>query len=400
MKKKKLLEAIQNKKQEIYDLVNQDKLEEAEAAKKELCNLQKKYELIEDLEEDADEEAGNEKNFIDRNKMIDFLEKKKAEDKEKMENVFVKGLKAGIGKAILTEEETKILNAMKEGTEKDGGLTVPIDIKTQIEELRRAEDALETLVNVEKVNTESGSRVIEELADQTPFDNVDEEADFPEVDTPTLRKIEYKIKKKGGILIVTNELLEDSAVNIIAYLKKWIAKKAKATRNFMILKKAKEITTGKEIEIAGLDDLKDIFNVTLDPAIAAISVVVTNQDGFNWLDKLKDKDGNYLLQKDPTKPTQKLLFGVYPVKRVGNKTLKTEEGKIPFFIGSLKEAITIFDREKLSLTISEVAGDLWKTDRTGIKVRERLDIKEVDTDAIVLAQVAGASTLSARVAKK
>ena len=137
MKKKKLLEAIQNKKQEIYDLVNQDKLEEAEAAKKELCNLQKKYELIEDLEEDADEEAGNEKNFIDRNKMIDFLEKKKAEDKEKMENVFVKGLKAGIGKAILTEEETKILNAMKEGTEKDGGLTVPIDIKTQIEELKR-----------------------------------------------------------------------------------------------------------------------------------------------------------------------------------------------------------------------------------------------------------------------
>lgn len=93
------------------------------------------------------------------------------------------------------------------------------------------------------------------------------------------------------------------------------------------------------------------------------------------------------------------MFGVYPVKRVGNKTLKTEEGKIPFFIGSLKEAITIFDREKLNLTTSEVAGDLWKTDRTGIKVRERLDIKEIDTDAIVLAQVTKASTFSARAAK-
>ena len=73
---------------------------------------------------------------------------------------------------------------MNEGKDEDGGLTVPKDIKTAIKELRRSEDALETLVNVEPVKTLSGSRVIERYADQTPFDNIDEAAEFPDVSTP------------------------------------------------------------------------------------------------------------------------------------------------------------------------------------------------------------------------
>ena len=51
----------------------------------------------------------------------------------------------------------------------------------------------------------------------------------------------------------------------------------------MIIAKIKEITTGKEITVDTLDDLKRIFNITLDPAITATSCVVTNQDGYNWL---------------------------------------------------------------------------------------------------------------------
>lgn len=58
---------------------------------------------------------------------------------------------------------------MSEGSDEDGGLTVPKDIRTQIKELRRSEDALENLVNVEHVNTKSGTRVIERAADQTPL---------------------------------------------------------------------------------------------------------------------------------------------------------------------------------------------------------------------------------------
>lgn len=379
---KKLLDSIKAKKQEVRDFCKAGKIEDAAKAKDELKDLQAQFDLLYDLEQDKldnmqqQAQAGTAKTIVDQTK--------------KIANAFVNAIRAAVGKSDLSADDREILNSMNEGKDEDGGLTVPKDIRTAVKELRRSEDALETLVNVEYVNTLSGSRVIELYADQTPFDNVDEAAEFPEVSTPQFEKIDYKVKKKGGILKVTQELLSDSAENIIAYLKRWIAKKAKATRNFLIIAKIREITKDAEVAVDGLDDLKKIFNIFLDPAIALSSCVITNQDGYNWLDTLKDKDGKYIMQPDPTKPMSMLLFGKYPVKKVGNKTLPstavTDGYKVPLVCGDLKEAITIFDRETLTIDISNTAGKLWETDQTGIKVRERLDIQSVDEEAIIMAE--------------
>lgn len=122
----------------------------------------------------------------------------------------------------------------------------------------------------------------------------------------------------------------------------------------------------------------------LDPAIALGAVVVTNQSGFNFLDKLKDEKGNYILQPDPTDKTKKLLFGEYPITKVSNKTLPNVGGKAPIICGDLKEAITIFDRETLTIDITNLAAGSWEKDQTSIKVRERLDIQTVDADAVVM----------------
>lgn len=375
---KKLLDNIKAKKQEVRDLCKTGKIEDAAKAKDELKDLQAQFDLLYDLEQDKLDGI--------QQQVTNGSAKKVVDQTKQLIGAFVNAIKASVGKGNLSAEDKEILNSMKEGTDEDGGLTVPKDIRTAVKELRRSEDALETLVNVERVSTLSGSRVIEKYADQTPFDNVDEAAEFPEVSTPQFEKIDYKIKKKGGILKVTQELLSDTAENILGYLKKWIAKKAKATRNFMIIAKIREITDGKEVAVDGLDDLKKIFNIQLDPAIALTASVVTNQDGYNWLDTLKDKDGVYILQPDPTKPMSTLLFGKYPVKKVSNKTMPSIEGKAPIVCGDLKEAITIFDRETLTIDISDKAGDFWTTDQTGMKVRERLDIKSVDEEAIIMAE--------------
>lgn len=376
---RELLNKINAKKAEIKALVADKKLEEAKAAKEELREMQDSFNILADLEDDEQQQAqqaaengdaqvaGEEKNGL-----------------AKQVKAFTNAIKAAWKHKSVDKEDAEILNAMSEGSDEDGGLTVPKDIRTQIKELRRSEDALENLVNVEHVNTKSGTRVIERAADQTPFDNVDEAAEFPEVSTPQFEDIEYKVKKKGGILKVTQELLSDTAENIIAYLRKWIAKKAKATRNFMIVAKIEEICEGLEVAVTGLDDLKDIFNVMLDPAIALGAVVVTNQSGFNFLDKLKDEKGNYILQPDPTDKTKKLLFGEYPITKVSNKTLPNVGGKAPIICGDLKEAITIFDRETLTIDITNLAAGSWEKDQTSIKVRERLDIQTVDADAVVM----------------
>lgn len=384
---RELLNKINAKKAEIKALVADRKIEDAASAKEELKKLQASFNILADLEDDEAQQAqqqaaegnaqtaGNEKNGL-----------------AKQIKAFTNAIKAAWKKTEVTPEDREILNAMSEGSDEDGGLTVPKDIKTQIKELRRSEDALENLVNVERVTTKSGTRVIEREADQTPFDNVEEAAEFPEVSTPQFDSIDYKVKKKGGILKVTQELLSDTAENIMGYLKKWIVKKSKATRNFMIIAKIKEICAGLEVPVTGLDSLKDIFNVMLDPAIALGSVVVTNQSGFNFLDKLKDEKGNYILQKDPTQATKRLLFGEYPVIRLSNKTLQNVNGKAPIICGDLKEAITIFDRETLTIDISNLAAGMWEKDQTGIKVRERLDIQTVDADAVVMGLATVATT--------
>lgn len=376
---RELLNKINAKKAEIKALVADGKIEDATSAKEELKDLQKSFDILADLDDDDAQDA--QQNAQEGTAQTAAGEKNGL---AKQVKAFTNAIKAAWKKTDISPEDKEILNTMSEGSDEDGGLTVPKDIKTKIKESRRSEDALETLVNVEHVTTNSGSRVIEREADQTPFDNIDEAAEFPDVSTPQLENVDYKIKKKGGILKVTQELLSDTAENIMNYLKKWIAKKAKATRNFMIVAKIKEICKGLEVTVTGLDNLKDIFNVMLDPTIALGAVVVTNQSGFNFLDKLKDEKGNYILQKDPTQPTKRLLFGVYPVKVLSNKTLQNIDGKAPIICGDLKEAITIFDRETLTIDISNLAAGMWERDQTGIKVRERLDIQAVDTGAVVM----------------
>lgn len=398
----KLLKQINDKKNEVKSLVNDGKLDKARAAKEELKALQDKFDLLCDLEDDAHDGI---EDAVNAGKAKQVGGAAKA-DKKAIVKSFVNIIKAGfLHREVDEADMTVYKNALKSDTTAgdDGemgiGVTIPEDIRTEIIELRRSDDNLEQYVNVEGVTTKTGTRNIEVDAESTPFDNVDEAADFPEMDEPHFEPIEYKIKKKGGILKMTAELLEDTAQNIMAYINKWIAKKTKATRNTMILKVLNEMTAGAELVVEDIDDLKNIFNEELDPAIAATSVVITNQSGFNYLDKLKDKDGNYILQKDPTQKTKgKLLFGEYPIIKLSKKTLKsvaildgdgeTVKGyKHPVFCGDLKEAITLFDRNVLTIDMNDKGAGLWDKDMTGIKVRDRFDVQPVDKGAVVKGEI-------------
>lgn len=409
-----LLKKINDMKNAIRGLQGQGKTKEMEDKMTELRDMQKQFDILMELDEGDGEDiedavkSGKAKQIEDGQ-----TGEKKAYTKKQIIKAFVNRIVYGLRKTQMPEEDQKILNevttgdsssgiGMNEGSDEDGGFTVPQDISTDINTLRRTENDLEIYVNVEPVKTMKGSRVFEVDADSTPWKDVDEGEEFPEEETPKLKQIKYTIGKKGGIMKTTRELLQDTAENIMGYLNRWIAKKSRATRNAAILKKLDAITKGKEIALAGFDDFKDVFNVTLDPEIAASSIVLTNQSGFNYIDKIKDVKGNYMIQPDVTDKSKRLLFGVYPVHVVSNKTLKntsTLKGgtgtdkdtvvaeKYPFFIGDLKEAITLFDREKMTIELSTEAGDLWAKDLTGIKVRDRFDVQAVDEAAVIKGEV-------------
>lgn len=371
---KQKLEGLKNTAQV---LLNENKITDAKAKMNEIKELKAAIEIQKELDEEEQAVIVNKvKEKPKKNVVMDKIE------------VFLNAMKSPIDGRRLSSEEKEILNAttMTEGIPADGGLTVPKDVRTDIKELRKTDDALELLVNVERTTTLEGTRVIEVGADHTPFDNVEEGAQFPDISTPTFKDLAYKVKKKGGILKLTRELLQDSNAALLKYLKKWIATKAKATRNALIVAKLKEIWVTKVV-ITDIDDLKDIVDITLDPAYESTSIVLLNQDGYNYLNKLKDANGDYILQKDVTSSTKKLLFGLYPIKKVSNKVLPTTAGKAPVFIGDLKEAITIFDRETLTIEFNDKSDTLWNNDKIGMKVRERLDIQVVVEEAIVAGEI-------------
>lgn len=369
---KELLDSIKTKKQEVESLVNENKLEEATKSKEELIQLQNKLNILYDLEDDKEDIKNS------------LAGKEPIQNNEKIteEQAFLNAIK---NTALKKEIPSNVVNALK--TTEDEGMLVPQDISTKVKELRRQTQSLEQLVNIEKVTKTEGSRVVEKNADIVGFDAVDEEAVFPDMPDPDFKKISYKLKKFGGILKATQEFYQATFSSIKGYIIKWIAKKGVTTRNNLILKTIDDKLNGSKVTITSVDSIKDIINTKLDPAILNGTQIITNQDGFNWLDKLKDERGRYILQADITQKFDYLLFGKYPVIVFSNKQIKTNTNKAPFYIGNLKEFITLFDYEKLFIEMSSEAGDLWGKDMVGIKVRERLDVQVVDENALVKAEV-------------
>lgn len=281
----------------------------------------------------------------------------------------------------------QIRNSMNETTGTDGGYTVPEDVSTDIEYLREAKFSLQQLVSVETVSTMSGKRTYKKRSAQTGFNKVGEGAKIGANATPQFDRIEYTINKYAGILPVTNELFEDSDANIYNELTNWIADESRVTRNKLILEAIKK---NAETDLKDLDGIKKALNVTLGQAFKATSTIVTNDDGLQYLDTLKDNDGNYVLSANPSDPMKLVLSAgatTVPVKVIPNADLATTGNKIPFIIGDLKEGIKLFDRKKLNIMTSNtaMAGDLnaYEEDLTLFRAIEREDVQVRDKEAFI-----------------
>lgn len=299
-------------------------------------------------------------------------------DSQAYENAFVSFLK---GNASLDEKMT-IQAALSSTADADGGLLIPKDQETQVIELARNYSSLRDLVYVEPVSTLTGTRVIEVDGEYTPFAEVTEGSKISDIENGDFKAIPYSCKTYGGILPIPNNLLKDNKGNLLYYVSKWFAKKKVATENKLI---GDSLSTFSKTAMKGIDDIKTVLNKTLDPAISANAIVVTNQTGFNELDKMKDTDGNYLLQPDPTKPTQKLLKG-RPVKVYPDKVLANDTTKAPVIIGDFKRAITLFDRQLLTVDSTNIGAGAFETNSTKVRGLLRMDVQKFDEKAIVFLQ--------------
>lgn len=364
-----LLDKINNKKVEVRSLVDQGKIEEAKAAKDELKKLQDEFDILKDIDDTAVTNLEN-----NTNKGVNLNQKK--DSVKEFADAARKGFR----------------NSMNEGTAADGGYTVPEDIQTRINERRTAKTSLIDLVDVENVTTNKGSRTFKKRTQQTGFTKIGEGGKLSAGSTPQFERMSYEIAKYAGYFPVTNELLEDSDANITDTLVTWIGDESRVTRNKIILG---VIDQKAKTTIKSLDDIKEALNVTLGQAFKQTSCIVTNDDGLQRLDTLKNDRGEYLLQPSPADPMKMVLCAgatTVPVKVIPNDDMPsdtTTKGttKIPVIIGDLKEGIKFFDRKRLTLITSNiaVAGELnaFEEDLTLFRAIEREDCKTKDDAAFV-----------------
>lgn len=385
-----LLAKLEQAKTEVRSLLAEDKVTEAKEKMEEVRSLQAKVDLQRELEETEARAMGGAE--LDDNGSVQERDMKELESEYR--GIFLQGIRrrpiTSEQRSIIAEYERRAV--MNEGEtnpaipDGDVGMVVPQDIQTRINELTREWNDLSQYVTVENVTTLSGSRVLETDADMTPFADVDEYGEIQETDNPKFTPITYKVKKRAGYLPLTNELLADNDANLLGYVTNWIARKAAHTRNTHIIALLNNTLTPKT-----LDDLKAInkvLNVELDPAISRTSIILTNQDGWDWMDNQVDGNGRPILQDDFTQPGRKMYKG-RPIVVVSNRHLPsdTDNDLAPFIIGNLKQFMVLFNRRFFELASTREGGDAWRRDTTELRTIMRDDYVKWDGAAAVFGQL-------------
>lgn len=280
----------------------------------------------------------------------------------------------------LTETENALLVPAADTTGDNGeSYILPQDIQTIIREKIRQYKSIRDVIDVVPTSTLSGSYPVEsfetvtELIDFTDGEEGEEDEDIK------FTNVKYNLKEKGALIGLSNTLLALSDNALIAYVAKIFAKKAVVTENKMAFA---AMTKGKTIKtLSGYRALKSSINKDLDPGVLFGTVVVTNQDGFDYLDDEVDENGRPILQPDPTEPTKKEFKG-YPVVVFSNGMLPstaptaTKDGYAPIFYGNLKEGVALVDLGKTNFATSPHAG--FTKNITIARMIEYIDVVQND----------------------
>lgn len=390
---KKLLEmlnAVNKQRDNVRELFDAGKIDEAREAKNKLKDMQADFEkeinkdansdILDDLDDTVLTPAG-----VQQQKALNANDETKA---------FLNGVRHGFSN----------VSYMKEGSDEDGGYTVPQDIVTKINHYRESIFSFDSLVSHESVNTKAGSRVYQVADEIDGYFDMDEDSEVEQIENMKLEQVKYNIHNYGGFMPITNNLLADSGsdVNLEKEIVQRFARFSMATRNKKILEqlRAGKTASGQSDPtykvVNKLKDLGTIINVDLGSTYKDTSVIITNDNGIDMMDQWTDANGRGLLQPVPGDPKKRqLCFGstIIPVKTVSNKYLKniTVKGKTyaPIIVGDLKEAIRIFERQGLAMDSSKYASvgnfNAFSRNLTLFRGIERFDTVLVDKNSYQMA---------------
>lgn len=334
--------------------------EEVSAVEKSLEDIQK------ELEEKQAEKAKLEEEIKELQKQVDENNRKAPTFKD-VEQRGGKKLEQrdAIAKFIRTGQ-TRDIEGLKT-TDSGSAALIPTEV-LKPHFLEKTRNPLLDLVQRVKVNSGSGKYPVIKKTD-SKMASTDELKANPELGKPSISEIDYSIKTYRGYIPVSQEMIDDADYDIMSIVEDEVFNQGENTELSLVATILKSAT---QADAAGFDGIKDIYNKKLK-SIYKASIVVT-QSMFAALDKVKDKNGRYMLQTDVASPTGYSFGGktIYPV----DDTVFGSEGDMKFFIGDVSEFVKLFDRSQVSVkwVNNDIYGQLL-----GLFIR--LDVKKVDAAA-------------------
>ncbi|MBS8001326.1 phage major capsid protein [Streptococcus suis] len=341
-----------------------DKLERAET-EEEVSGVEKTLEELQaELESKEAEKAELEKEIEDLQKQIDE-QNRKAPTYEGGED---RGGKKKMEKREAVVAYVRSIGQKREGVKTtDVGAIIPKEVLQPQKEPER-QNPLLNLIHVVKVSSGSGSYPVLKKSNRKMVE-VGELEENPELGKTKITEVDYKIKTYRGELPLSREAIEDAQYDLIGIMQEDIQDQDEQTKLALV---AAILKTATVVNASGYDGLKDILNVKIKSVYNKVLVVTDSM--FNALDKVKDKEGRYMLQPDITSPTGYSFSGkpIYPIA----DELFGSEGDMKYFIGDIHYFLTLFDRMELSVQ--------WEDNhRFGKNLASylRFDVKKTDADA-------------------
>ena len=359
-----LIESIEElNKRSVVELEKLDRAEteeEVSAVEKTVDGLQK------EIEEKEAEKAQLEKEIEELEKQIEE-QNRKAPTPGKMEKRGGKTLEQrdAIAKYIRTGQTRDIVGLKT--TDSGSAALIPTEV-LKPHFVNKTRNPLLDLVERVKVNSGSGKYPVIKKTDGVMV-STEELKSNPELGKPAISEIDYSIKTYRGYVPVSQEMIDDADYDIMSIVEDEVFNQGENTELSLVAAVLKKAT---QVDAAGFDGIKDIYNKKLK-SIYKANIVVT-KSMFAALDKVKDKDGRYMLQTDVASPTG-YSFGGKTIYKVDD-TVFGDEGDMKFFIGDVNEFVKEFDRSQVSVkwVNNDIYGQLL-----GLFIR--LDVKKVDEEA-------------------
>lgn len=349
---KKDLEDIKDREEAIANEVEEAKEEETlDSLEEELEKLKSKKSGLE-----------KEKSKVEA-KIAEIEEKNKTKEKERGDENMKTELRAAVDNFIRTRGEQRA--GLKTD---DVGVVIPNEVIYNPQEEVKTVVDLSKFVDKQSVTTASGKYPILKKATETLKTVAELEAN-PELAKPEFINVDWSVKTYRGNIPISQEAIADSSVDLIALVGRNAEEQKLNTSNAKIIEATK---TFDAKTVSDADGLKDIVNVDIDPAYN--KRIIASQTFFNELDKLKDKNGRYLLQDNIQSSSGKGILGL-PIEVVSD-SLFGEAGTAQAFVGDLKRAVFMADRADLSVEWlnHEIYGKY-------LGVYTRFDVVAADKDA-------------------